>query len=84
MIKLGSDQTGHSGVLTCVTDLPGPVTLSASDPGVTLTPSSFTVGGMMKQDLPDLEMIDFAFVNWIKSLNIFATYPDGWKKVPVI
>jgi hypothetical protein len=45
MIKIGSDQTGHSGVLTCVTDLPGPVTLTASDPGVTLTPSSFTVGG---------------------------------------
>ncbi len=39
---------------------------------------------MMKQDLPNLEMIDFAFVDWIKSLNIFATYPDGWKKVPVI
>jgi hypothetical protein len=45
MIKIGSDQTGHSGVLTCVTDLPGLVTLTASDPGVTLTPSSFTVGG---------------------------------------
>lgn len=41
MIKLN----GGNGILTCVTDNPGIVTLTASDPACVLTPSSFVVGG---------------------------------------
>jgi len=31
-----------------------------------------------------IETIDLAFYNWINyEMNLFATYPEGWKKVPV-
>ncbi len=43
MIKLN----GGNGILTAVTDLPGLVTLTASDPACVLTPSSFVVGGTL-------------------------------------
>ena len=73
MIKVGPNITipvggSKKGVFNVVTDLPGLVTLTASDPGVILTPSSFTVGGSVDS------WVNSAGIN----MGIAASHAASW------